>query len=462
MQDPDFAPGMPFPEFAAALWKWLLVACPHIGNIGGHKRVCDNFFIQAESNLFRRVCRDRTIYDPGAVVASLNLPQFSDVDVALREDPRLREIRGRAVGGGVNLVPIEATRLAMSVIPSDDKFEEPRDLKVAESTKIDQLCRRLDAFLTADSFEVEFVTPLWGLRIEDVIQIESDAFLEPLNDGDVERALRLQVISGDHWNRSFHRDEFHNLCFRRLVKLPKAIVGRLPSPEEVASLPDQPDAFAFTEVDRLLTMFPLISSGNVRAGATMRSSRIGFPWSIEGATYGPWAVHALDDHPYFRPNVSLNRQDGEYLSKLWQGYMVSPERARMDLALRRLRNASERSRDDDRILDLMIAAEALFIPRGSGHDELRFRVSLHGAFSLESDMTERKRVYKILAGGYDFRSKVAHGDDPGSVRVGGESFDIHRLLPELESIIRKALQLRMESPTVEVDWLSLVAGSKKC
>jgi hypothetical protein len=142
--------------------------------------------------------------------------------------------------------------------------------------------------------------------------------------------------------------------------------------------------------------------------------------------------------------------------------MVSPERARMDLALRRLRNASERSRDDDRILDLMIAAEALFIPRGSGHDELRFRVSLHGAFSLESDMTERKRVYKILAGGYDFRSKVAHGDDPGSVRVGGESFDIHRLLPELESIIRKALQLRMESPTVEVDWLSLVAGSKKC
>src|SRR4029077_19983807 len=128
-----------------------------------------------------------------------------------------------------------------------------------------------------------FVTPLWGLSVESDVQLETGASISLLNDDDVVRALRMQVVTGDHWSRSYRRDAFHNQCLRRRIKLPKTVVDRPPTPDEALKLPAQPDAFAFSEADQLLTLLPLVSAGHVRAGATMRCSRLGFPWSIEGA-----------------------------------------------------------------------------------------------------------------------------------------------------------------------------------
>jgi hypothetical protein len=85
-----------------------------------------------------------------------------------------------------------------------------------------------------------------------------------------------------------------------------------------------------------------------------------------------------------------------------------PQSARHALvALRRFYLAKLRDGDDDRILDLMIAAEALFLNDAQG--ELSFRLATRAALFLADTREHRVEVYRAMRDAYDKRSQIVHG-----------------------------------------------------
>lgn len=79
----------PFREVADALWAWSSSATQALKNSGGHRELCDDFFVQSAQDVFEWRCRNRNIYDPGVRQHIYTLPSFGAIDAALRRDPTL-------------------------------------------------------------------------------------------------------------------------------------------------------------------------------------------------------------------------------------------------------------------------------------------------------------------------------------------------------------------------------------
>lgn len=88
-----------------------------------------------------------------------------------------------------------------------------------------------------------------------------------------------------------------------------------------------------------------------------------------------------------------------------------------EVGIRRFRDSWERYSPDDpeRLLDIAIAFEAIFLNDGVNR-ELRYRLALRAARFLADSVSDRQMVFRTMTMHYDFRSAIAHGDTPTTLR----------------------------------------------
>lgn len=109
------------------------------------------------------------------------------------------------------------------------------------------------------------------------------------------------------------------------------------------------------------------------------------------------------------PSANLSKAG---LQRVWamgdelQHRMDSEERFRIAVT-RWARAASPGVLNPDRVIDLRIALEALYLDSGQG--ELGFRLSITGARHLRNDLDDRKAVQKTLKDFYQLASRTIHG-----------------------------------------------------
>ena len=96
---------------------------------------------------------------------------------------------------------------------------------------------------------------------------------------------------------------------------------------------------------------------------------------------------------------------------IWRGYSSKPVRSRRFLvnAIHRFATAMEKDIPEERLIDLMIAAESLFLNDEKYQGELRYRFSHRIALFHQKQKVERKRLFNVLKGIYDIRSQILHG-----------------------------------------------------
>ena len=159
------------------------------------------------------------------------------------------------------------------------------------------------------------------------------------------------------------------------------------------------------------------------------------------------------------PTYRLDENEASQFLAFWQEVRnVDKSRTYIDTALRRLRYAAERERAEDRVLDLMIAAEALFLGMAGPNEktEVRLRVSLYAASFLAQDRDERRAVFKEMRDAYDMRSTIAHG--AGSVDAAKATVIADILDGHVRKGLRQVIQLALQQPVtnktlVELDQL---------
>ena len=126
----------------------------------------------------------------------------------------------------------------------------------------------------------------------------------------------------------------------------------------------------------------------------------------------------------------------------WQRYQSARQRKRkrLDAALRRFNFAYERKEPEDKLVDYMIALEALLL---ADQQELKYKLALRGAALIGNNAEDRKRIYDELGEAYNQRSKTVHGDLPKNKKqivIGSTRLSFDELVGRVEEHVRSAIK----------------------
>lgn len=147
--------------------------------------------------------------------------------------------------------------------------------------------------------------------------------------------------------------------------------------------------------------------------------------------------------PYSRGQYRLLVSDHENLMSLWGKFNKEPfKKAKyLDVALIRYGQAKERSNDEDAIIDLMIAAEAIFLgSSGDSNGELKYRLAHRAAMLLGNTPDEKQKIFTFMKKAYDTRSSIVHGVKPRLPnKEDGTKHTLNTYSSEIEKYLRQAL-----------------------
>ena len=125
------------------------------------------------------------------------------------------------------------------------------------------------------------------------------------------------------------------------------------------------------------------------------------------------------------------------------------ERRRLEVALRRLRNVDEKLDEEDAVIDLCIALEALFMEESERINQRKI-IARRGSWYIAYSLKERQHARETLKEFYNLRSKIVHGNAP----LPQTSADIQRrgaLRTEVLDITRASLKSMIEKGR-PIDW----------
>jgi hypothetical protein len=158
----------------------------------------------------------------------------------------------------------------------------------------------------------------------------------------------------------------------------------------------------------------------------------------EGLTFAPKATYPYGDY-------SLTESEAESFLAICR--ILNSDKVRknksLSTAIRRFNYSADRERLEDRMLDLMIAGEALFLSGTT--EELRYRFALRAASFIEAPGWSREQVFRFMRLAYDVRSKIAHGDDLPKLSMPDlPTVELQSFVDTTENRLRSALHRALE------------------
>ena len=144
----------------------------------------------------------------------------------------------------------------------------------------------------------------------------------------------------------------------------------------------------------------------------------------------------LDSWPALTPRPINNAE----LTGLIDRYAALPEKPQhvLNLALRRLRDSTEIKGIEDKVIDLCIALEALFMEEGEEHDHKKL-VSRRASWHFADSHSEREQIRTLLKEFYDYRNNIVHGRVPGNLTTE-ERDRRDSQLADVENVVRASLK----------------------
>lgn len=330
-----------------------------------------------------------------------------------------------------------------------------------DELRFDEVFQKFITDLGRSSFDYYSVGPLLGLKIEVVpLLLEPEVVLDHMTDDEIVRCLSIGFLSS--WPRSQSVADIRSAVS---VRVPYQLDKRIGDSDQNLIEPGLKIVTGANETAmEVLHALRVFKEGQVSVPGLLQFSS---QWPMEGGT----------DYQYMNPGrmpwfnkYNLTRREGEEFCAFWKQTRLVMSRGAIANAVRRFSYASDRDRDDDRLVDLMIAAESLFLsdagaPQERG--ELRYRLALRAAFFIDAPDTPRLAVFKHMKRAYDARSSIVHG--------GGEiGNDLLKSLKDTPismkefvqvtwNLVRIAIKKRIEIAAAKgnsgVDWDALIIPS---
>ena len=294
-------------------------------------------------------------------------------------------------------------------------------------------------FLGTESFDYVTIAPLPRFVAPFPVTISENILIDRLTDEEVNRCVRAGILRSvhDEWI-----DGASAVGIRFTTRIEK-VVGKADPVSKTGSFGRRCSGDAPTIADDVLTALRLFKQGRVQCPGTVSGVQA---WFLGAAL----SFGSRVSDPVSFNNYELGEGEVEGLQNLWRDLTDGRLEGRrfFDMALRRFNIAFERRQPDDQIVDLMIAAESLFLDR-SNRGEQRFRLALRAAKFVESPRYDPRQVFALMREAYDRRSDLVHGGFIKKVKLPDKpDATLHDLVLASEEILRLGIWKALADPEV--------------
>ena len=389
-------------------------------------------------------------------------PEYEVLADAIRADPLLGQQIDVLVGSDNGAQRQDLDHVADSLIWAVAR----RQSRIAFDQKtFDEEFDRFVQQQERDTVDSWLVAPLLGFHSETLPIGLGDLVIDHLTDDEIARCLLAGVIPV-----GFGRSDY--------VRVPELVGIRvyLPRPKRIGddfSTMTGEEAHrdhnvAADQIEAVVEALRSFKAGHFAPGGLIL---LGGAFATDSITtvggFRAWSSAPVWTAP-FQATYSLTDEDRRELLTYWQRFVEARGRSLIDAAIRRFSYAADRHRADDRLVDLVIAAETLFLgdagnPQERG--ELRFRYALRAAFFIEVEGATRRDVFRFMRNGYDARSAIVHGGSPDEkllTSIDGRQLTLVGFADATESILRTAFRKAIENPDPAggalTDWDALIIG----
>lgn len=329
-------------------------------------------------------------------------------------------------------------------------------LRVADFTQIlvraaatlgtEQVAQLLFGWISGRPIHYQKKAFLSGVSVEQALDLEEGIRITPLPESLGELSAHLPVDK-------FHQHGFHSLFLLGGVMLSidceAAPAFYKPSTSEDWSIPIQSSLargkLPGFSVGTFCEALSLACNGCVR-------------WKFSWGDFGeleelyPGVLQITSkDIPNWDVTINLKQKNLKQARDIQLSrYSNTEQRPRLDTAINRwMRSKRFNASLSDRLIDLRIALEALFLKSGGG--ELQFRLATNGAWHLGNNFSERRDYYDMLRGTYKLASKAVHASEVDF------SEQERNLLADAQDACRKGILKRLNERE-EPDWEELILG----
>jgi hypothetical protein len=385
------------------------------------------------------------------------LPEYQKCLEELRSDSVIARHLGAYVG----------TPLGGSSLPDAENYMDylldlgmQGDRYVFDEEYFEAAYNSLEEVFYSDEIWFEAVAYLQGLMIDKSARLSDDLELSLLTENEINNSpsTKTRKMSGD--------PKVNQLCaVRTWYSLEKIVGEHSPSLEE-ADQARKIQLLANERIDEVINALRLAKIENVYYHVIFHRA----------SDLLPIAPFSFQSRFLGEPSLWF-QQGGEWVDwfrEFWLDLQHAEVRRRkfLGVAISRFSYGHERHRLEDRVLDLFIAAEALFISEDGNTGEITHRLSERAALFIGgSDTALCKHIFQFMKTAYGLRSTIAHGKIPKAKKLPNKPDRSKMNLEEfvwtiheyMRIAIHKAIKLAIQpsSPESLVDWEDLLFSRKE-
>ena len=315
---------------------------------------------------------------------------------------------------------------------------------------------RIENAFYENEIEFERLTPLYGFTSTTFpIQLNNNISIVKLTELEITTLLKVGIKLGIEIGMDFIHD-IAQFAIRIQYKLPKVIGDKRIEKDE--RLRQAPFITANWE-QKIVDSLRVYKHGTVYALGTATISSNFFNM-MTTFTYGMPPIN------FIKNNYKLDQDEVQGFKEFWhsKNNLSISEKHFLTIAIGRFSQANDRIQVEDKIIDLFICSEALFLSSGgSFHGELKYRLSHRAAMFIEGDVDSKKRAFKFMRDAYNVRSDIVHGKSPKlPKKADGSKYSLEEFAKDAEEYLRRALKKAImlpqdpDSPKFSIDWESVI------
>ena len=317
-------------------------------------------------------------------------------------------------------------------------WDESKTIEFEEAA-FDRVYQRLETFLCSNTLRVDMTMPLDGF--------ESDVGSIELGDGLLITRLTEEKIQEMYATNEWFRDLYkHNL-----LDVPRYAIMLRTEKEKIFGVNISDNEDLRETLHAVISVLRIYKAGSVW-------------WQQIHVASGPaeWGCHPSS---FLEPRRISNFkkytvEDSEVpdLQKLWKEYISVDWQLHqfIRVAVDRLNFGIGRDRSHDKMIDYVVALEALLLSYLEDFAELRFRFALRGAKLLGKASENKRKIYSELKKIYDRRSKIVHGSSVDDKDQLTEEF-IDMVEEYARLVLRRFIDLAKDHRKGRlIDWDSVV------
>jgi hypothetical protein len=356
------------------------------------------------------------------------LAEFTDCAKYIMSNGAIRKKLGAFDKNGHPAIEIPLTLLNFRMLYSflGTSIKRLGELSFTDES-FDQLYEEFEHYLYLSKMPYKVTAPIQGLS-GDIGEVEFDKHLRLRRISGSEKAVYVEITVSPTtipvWFSSF--DIQHSQYMLEADYFQKGNVMNTSSCTE--------------KFDDVITVLRLLKSGKVGLCVTKTESTIWTP-SL-GRSYGQRFSHRGITVP---SSFVLNQTEKSALLRLWKrtrDFKNQTGRSKngeyINIALRRFNFGVEEDNAENKIIDFLIAFEALYL---EGMDELGYRLSTRAAVLLGENDAEAAKVKEVIVEAYGLRSKIVHGKKVPQIKLQGEIIELGDFVRRAEEYLRKSLRL---------------------